>query len=65
MDTIKFDDQKFEEEINKIVSKEDNIINLNYDDLKIEFLFHSNHLEGSTFSKENLEKLLFDNSKRK
>ena len=29
-----------------------------YDDLKIEFLYHSNHLEGSTFSKENLEKLL-------
>ena len=29
-----------------------------YDDLKIEFLYHSNHLEGSTFTKENLEKLL-------
>ena len=29
-----------------------------YDDFKIEFLFHSNHLEGSTFTKENLEKLL-------
>lgn len=28
-----------------------------YDDFKIEFLFHSNHLEGSTFTKENLEKL--------
>ncbi len=31
-----------------------------YDDLKIEFLYHSNHLEGSTFTKENLEKLLFE-----
>ena len=29
-----------------------------YDDLKIEFLYHSNHLEGSTFTKDNLEKLL-------
>lgn len=29
-----------------------------YDDLKIEFLYPSNHLEGSTFTKENLEKLL-------
>lgn len=31
-----------------------------YEDLKIDFLFHSNHLEGSTFTKENLEKLLLD-----
>lgn len=31
-----------------------------YEDFKIEFLFHSNHLEGSTFTKENLEKLLLD-----
>lgn len=31
-----------------------------YEDLKIEFLFHSNHLEGSTFSKDNLEKLIHD-----
>lgn len=31
-----------------------------YDDLKIEFLFHSNHIEGSTFSKENIEKLIYD-----
>lgn len=31
-----------------------------YDDLKIEFLYHSNHLEGSTFTKENLEKLLYE-----
>lgn len=29
-----------------------------YEDLKIEFLYHSNHLEGSTFSKEELDKLL-------
>lgn len=48
----------------KITAKEmkkiSKIKNSFYDDLKIEFLFHSNHLEGSTFSKENLEKLLFD-----
>lgn len=31
-----------------------------YDDLKIEFLYHSNYLEGSTFTKENLEKLLYE-----
>lgn len=31
-----------------------------YEDFKIEFLFHSNHLEGSTFTKKNLEKLLLD-----
>lgn len=31
-----------------------------YEDFKIEFLFHSNHLEGSTFTKENFEKLLLD-----
>lgn len=31
-----------------------------YDDLKIEFLFHSNHIEGSTFSKDNIEKLMYD-----
>ena len=29
-----------------------------YDDLKINFLYNSNNLEGSTFTKENLEKLL-------
>lgn len=29
-----------------------------YEDLKIEFLYHSNHLEGSTFSKKQLELLL-------
>ena len=31
-----------------------------YEDLKIEFLFHSNHLEGSTFSKKQLELLIYD-----
>ncbi len=36
------------------------ITNSLYEDLKIEFLYHSNHLEGSTFSKEQLEKLLME-----
>lgn len=31
-----------------------------YDDLKVEFLYHSNHLEGSTFSIEALTKLLME-----
>lgn len=31
-----------------------NIPNSVYDKLKVEFLFHSNKIEGSTFSKENL-----------
>ena len=34
------------------------ITNSIYEDLKIDFLYHSNHLEGSTFSKDELEKLL-------
>lgn len=34
------------------------ITNSIYEELKIEFLYHSNHLEGSTFSKEELDKLL-------
>lgn len=34
------------------------ISNSLYDDIKLEFLYHSNHLEGSTFSKENLETLI-------
>ena len=34
------------------------ISNSLYEDIKIEFLYHSNHLEGSTFSKEELDKLL-------
>ena len=37
------------------------ISNSLYDRIKVEFLYHSNHLEGSTFSKENLEKLISDN----
>ena len=32
-----------------------------YDDIKTEFLYHSNKLEGSTFTKENLEKYLAEN----
>jgi Fic family protein len=36
------------------------ITNSIYDDIKIEFLYHSNHLEGSTFSKEELDKLLLE-----
>ncbi len=39
----------------KYLSKISNSI---YDDIKIEFLYHSNHLEGSTFSKVELDKLL-------
>ncbi len=34
------------------------ITNSLYDDFKLEFLYHSNHLEGSTFSKKELNKLL-------
>ena len=34
------------------------ITNSIYEDLKVEFLYHSNHLEGSTFTKEELDKLL-------
>lgn len=34
------------------------ITNSIYEDLKVEFLYHSNHLEGSTFSKDELDKLL-------
>ena len=44
----------------KEIKKLSCIKNSFYEDLKIEFLYHSNHLEGSTFSKENLEKLLFE-----
>ena len=46
----------------KISSKQVNylskITNSLYEDLKIEFLYHSNHLEGSTFSRDELDKLL-------
>lgn len=34
------------------------ITNSIYEELKIDFLYHSNHLEGSTFSKDELDKLL-------
>lgn len=46
---------KFNSKKMKYLSK---ITNSIYEDLKIEFLYHSNHLEGSTFSKDELEKLL-------
>ena len=46
---------KINSEKMKYLSK---ITNSIYEDLKIEFLYHSNHLEGSTFSKDELEKLL-------
>lgn len=32
-----------------------------YESVKTEFLYHSNKLEGSTFTKENLEKYLQEN----
>ena len=34
------------------------ITNSLYKEFKIDFLYHSNHLEGSTFSKDELERLL-------
>ena len=37
------------------------IKNSAYDAIKIEYLYHSNKLEGSTFSKENLIDLLEKN----
>ena len=46
---------KFNSKKMKYLSK---ITNSIYEDLKIDFLYHSNHLEGSTFSKDELEKLL-------
>lgn len=42
----------------KTVQKLSKIKNSVYDAVKIEFLYHSNKLEGSTFSKENLIDLL-------
>ncbi len=36
------------------------ITNSMYEELKVEFLYHSNHLEGSTFSKEEIDKLLVE-----
>lgn len=40
------------------IQKLSKISNSIYDELKIEFLYHSNKLEGSTFSKENISVLL-------
>jgi len=43
------------------IQKLSKIKNSLYEDIKIEFLYHSNHLEGSTFSIEGLTKLLLEN----
>jgi len=40
------------------IQKLKDIPNSGYENIKVEFLFHSNKLEGSTFTKENLEKYL-------
>ena len=45
----------------KEMQKLKEIPNSGYESIKVEFLFHSNKLEGSTFTKENLEKYLKDN----
>lgn len=42
------------------IQKLSKIKNSLYDDIKVEFLYHSNHIEGSTFSIEALTKLLLD-----
>ena len=42
----------------KVIQKLSKIKNSVYDAIKIEYLYHSNKLEGSTFSKENLIDLL-------
>ena len=42
----------------KTMQKLAKIKNSVYDVIKIEYLYHSNKLEGSTFSKENLIELL-------
>lgn len=42
----------------KLIQKLSKIKNSLYDAIKIEYLYHSNKLEGSTFSKENLVDLL-------
>ena len=41
-----------------VIQKLSKIKNSAYDSIKIEYLYHSNKLEGSTFSKENLIDLL-------
>lgn len=43
------------------IQKLKEIPNSGYENIKVEFLFHSNKLEGSTFTKENLEKYLKEN----
>lgn len=43
------------------IQKLKEVPNSGYESLKVEFLFHSNKLEGSTFTKENLEKYLKEN----
>lgn len=42
----------------KTINKLSKIKNSAYEAIKIEYLYHSNKLEGSTFSKENLQDLL-------
>lgn len=42
----------------EVMQKLSKIKNSVYDEIKIEYLYHSNKLEGSTFSKENLIDLL-------
>lgn len=42
----------------KTIQKMSKISNFSYNDLKIDFLYNSNKLEGSTFSKENISVLL-------
>ena len=42
----------------KAIQKLSKIKNSFYDALKIEYLYHSNKLEGSTFSKDNFADLL-------
>lgn len=41
-----------------VMQKLSKIKNSVYDAIKVEYLYHSNKLEGSTFSKENLIDLL-------
>lgn len=43
------------------IEKLKDIPNSGYEYIKVEFLFHSNKLEGSTFTRENLERYLKDN----
>ena len=43
------------------IKKLKEIPNSGYENIKVEFLFHSNKLEGSTFTRENLERYLKEN----